>query len=58
MTHDITQLLNVLERGDPHAARRLLPQVPVCLACGDGRCSDRCPQRFVWLADADIFIAV
>ena len=27
MSHDVTQLLNALEQGDPHAASRLLPLV-------------------------------
>jgi hypothetical protein len=27
MNHDVTQLLNALEQGDPHAASRLLPLV-------------------------------
>jgi hypothetical protein len=27
MSNDVTQLLNALEQGDPHAASRLLPLV-------------------------------
>ena len=27
MNHDVTQLLNALEQGDPHAAAQLLPLV-------------------------------